>query len=53
MKRAAGRTRTDRIRNKTVEKQFHLESVVKIAERRALKWFGHGARMDLERKPKP
>lgn len=48
LRRVAGRTRRDRIRNTTIRKQLQQESVVEIVERKILKLFGHVTRMDNE-----
>jgi hypothetical protein len=52
LSKVIGKTRRDQIRNTTIRNQLKQESVEVLMEKRALRWYGHAARMDLERRPK-
>ena len=52
LRRAAGRTRRDRVRNTTIRAQFQQDSITEAMERKALGWYGHMVRMKEDRKPR-
>jgi hypothetical protein len=47
-----GKARSDQIMNTTIRRQLKRESVEVLMEKRTLRWYGHAARMDLERRTK-
>lgn len=50
LRRIAGKTRWDRIRNERIRKELHQEPVMKRVENRQLAWYGHIRRMKETRK---
>jgi hypothetical protein len=42
----------DQIMNTIIRNQLKQESVEVLMEKRTLRWYGHAARMESERKPK-
>jgi hypothetical protein len=52
LRKVIGKTRSDQIKNTTIRNQLKQESVEVLMEKRTLRWCGHAARMDLERRQK-
>lgn len=52
LRRVAGKTRRDRIRNDTIRANLSTEPINNKIERNKLRWFGHVARMPENRLPK-
>jgi hypothetical protein len=52
LRKVAGKTRRDQIRNTTIRNQQKQESVEVLMEKKTLRWYGHAVRMDFERRPK-
>jgi hypothetical protein len=52
LRKVAGKTRRDQIRNTKISNQLKPESVEVLMEKRTLRWYGHAVRMVSERKPK-
>jgi hypothetical protein len=52
LRNVIGKTRRDQIRNTKIRNQLKRESVEVLMEKRTLRWCGHAARMDLERRTK-
>jgi hypothetical protein len=49
LRKCTGKTRREIIRNGQIIATLHQEPVVKMADRRELRWFGHLIRMDHSR----
>ena len=52
LRKVAGKTRRDQIRNTKIRNQLKQESVEVLMEKRTLRWYGHAVRMEWERRPK-
>jgi hypothetical protein len=52
LRKVAGKTRRDQIRNTKIKNQLEQESIEGLMEKRKLRWYGHAVRMEWERKPK-
>jgi hypothetical protein len=52
LRKVLGKTRRDQMRNKKIINNLKQESVEVSTEKKTLRWYGHAARMESERKPK-
>lgn len=52
LRRMAGRTRRDRIRNEKIRQDLGVSDVKHALEKRQLRWFGHVCRMNEDRDPR-
>ena len=52
LRRAAGKTRRDRIRNNTIRNEFRTTPLTDTIKSNCLKWYGHVKRMPERRLPK-
>jgi hypothetical protein len=52
VRRIAGKTRRDRIRNERIREDLGQEGIENKLIKRQLKWYGHVVRMGEDRKPK-
>jgi hypothetical protein len=52
LRRIAGKTRRDGIRNERISEDLGQEGIENRLVKRQLKWYGHVVRMGEERKPK-
>ncbi|CAH1393932.1 unnamed protein product [Nezara viridula] len=52
LRRMAGRTRRDLVRNQRIQQELGVSTVKEVVEKRQLKWFGHLCQMEEDRDPR-